>query len=347
MTMTHNHNPLSQKLHQLPKVDLHRHLEGSIRAETFIELVLPQDVLLPSYDPFELRRHVEIQADEPPGFMNFLSKFFLLHYMYTSPEVYHRVMCEVIEDAANDNVAHLELRFSLRHLTRHMNFDMRDVIRWLHEARVEAERKHHITVALIPMLNREAPRELCEQIMDAVLAQPEGVLVALDLAGDELHNPIPPFMDLFDKARDHGLKINAHAGEAKGADSVHNCVEFLEPVRIGHGVRAVEKPEVMQLLKDEGIVLEVCPTSNVQTGASHSYRDHQLKRLFESGVKVTINSDDPRISRTTVTQECVLAIAEMGLSLDDVKSMNLAAAEASYLPPEQKAALIRRIKAAY
>ncbi len=339
-----NDSSLRQSLARLPKVDLHRHLEGSIRPETFLELVLPQDVLLPTRDPQELLRHIQINDDEPPGFMNFLSKFFLLHYMYASPEVYPRIMREVIADAAKDNVAHLELRISLKHLTRHMNFDMRDVIGWLHEARVQAERDFNISVLLIPMLNREAPREICEQIMDAVLAQPDGVIAALDLAGDELHNPIPPYVDLFDRARDHGLRITVHAGEARGPDVVEDCLRVFRPSRIGHGVRSVESQRILELLKEQNVVLEVCPTSNIQTGASRSLHEHQLRQLHEAGVKVTINSDDPWISRTTLTNEHFLAIDQIGLSLDAVKQSILAAAEASYLPHERKANLIKRVR---
>lgn len=340
-----NRSPLYQHLHSLPKVDLHRHLEGSIRPETFLELVLPQDVLLPTYDPYELLRHVQVMDGEPAGFMNFLSKFFLLHYMYTSPEVYYRIMHEVVEDAAKDNVVHLELRFSLKHLTRHMNFDMRDVIGWLHEARVQAERKYNVSVLLIPMLNREASRELCEQIVDAVLAQPAGVIAALDLAGDELHNPIPPVVDLFDRARDHGLNIVVHAGEARGPEVVENCLSFFRPSRLGHGVHAVESSRTLKMLKEQNVVLEVCPTSNVQTGATPSLAEHQLKKLHEAGVQVTINSDDPRISRTTLTNEYYLAVEQIGLSLEAVEQSILTAAKASYLLPEAKAQLLQRLHA--
>jgi len=335
-------SPLFQRLHALPKVDLHRHLEGSIRPETFLELVLPQDVLLPTYDPYELLRHVQVMDGEPPSFMNFLSKFFLLHYMYTSPDVYYRIMREVIEDAAQDNVVHLELRFSLKHLTRHKNFEMRDVIRWLHEARVSAEREFNISVALIPMLNREAPREVCEQIVDAALSQPEGVIAALDLAGDELHNPVPPLVDLFDRARAHGLQVVVHAGEARGHETVEDCLNFFRPSRIGHGVRAVESERTLAMLREQALVLEVCPTSNVQTGAAPSLREHQLKQLHAAGVRVAIASDDPRISRTTLTNECCIAVEQMGFSLADVQQMQQTAAEASFVAADKKSALLKR-----
>ncbi len=338
-----NNSSLYQTLHTLPKVDLHRHLEGSIRPETFLELVLPQDVLLPTCDPFELLRHVQVMDGEPPSFMNFLSKFFLLHYMYTTPDVYYHVMCEAIEDAAQDNVVHLELRFSLKHLTRHKNFAMCDVIGWLHEARVEAEREFDISVVLIAMLNREAPRAVCEQIVDAVLVQPDGVIAALDLAGDELHNPMPPVVDLFDRARAHGLQAVVHASEARGHDTIEDCVGFFQPCRIGHGVRAVESERTLAMLREQDIVLEVCPTSNVQTGASSSLREHQLKQLHAAGVRVAIASDDPRISRITLTIEYLAAVEQMGFSLAEVQQMNLTAAGASFLPAEKKSALLKRI----
>ena len=332
-------------LYRLPKIDLHRHLEGSIRPETFLELVLPQDVLLPTYDPQELLRHVQVMPDEPPGFMNFLSKFFLLHYMYTSLDVHQRIMREVIEDAANDNVVHLELRFSLGHLTRHNGFDMCNVIQALHEARVQAERDFDISVLLIPMVNREAQRDLADKIVNAVLAQPPGVIAALDLAGDELHNPIPPFMDLFDRARDHGLYINTHAGEARSHDIIDNCLSILRPTRIGHGVRAIESAHTINTLIEQAVVLEVCPTSNLQTGASASFDTHQLKSLYAAGVKTTLNSDDPRISQTTLTQEYYIAATEMGFDLVDIEQMLHTAAEACYLPRAAKTNLIRRIEA--
>src|SRR5512143_1155531 len=185
--MTASSRDLQGTLAGMPKVDLHRHMEGSVRFETFLDLVLPQDVPLPSRDPAVLRRLVEVQPDEPPNFTNFLSKFALLHTMYATPDAYARILREAVQDAAREGIVHLELRISLRHLTRHKGFPMTDVLRWLHEARQSAEREFNVSVVLVTMLNREAPREVCEQIMGAVLAQPDGIVAGVDLAGDELN----------------------------------------------------------------------------------------------------------------------------------------------------------------
>ncbi len=344
--MTTRPTDLYQYLASLPKVDLHRHLEGSIRPETFLELVLPQpDIALPTRDAGKLLQYVEVRDGDAPDFLRFLQKFALLHYMYTSPEIIQRIVREVIEDAAVDRVVHLELRFSLSHLTKRANFEMGDVIRWIHEARVQAECDFNIRVLLVPMINREATHAMAERITNAVLAQSDGVISALDLAGDELNVPVPAFADLFERARERGLQINVHAGEVGTAAVMKTCLECFRPARIGHGVRAAEGAEVMALLKKQNVVLEVCPTSNVQTGASRSLREHQLKQLYEAGVKVTINTDDPRVSRTTLTNEYCLAVEQIGLSLETVKQLIVAAAEASYLPPAEKNKLVQYLKA--
>ncbi|MBI5877608.1 MAG: adenosine deaminase [Chloroflexi bacterium] len=345
--MTETSSDLREKMVRLPKVDLHRHFEGSIRFETFLELVLPQDLPLPTRDPALLRRLVQVLPDEPPNFTNFLAKFAWLHTMYATPDVYGRIMHEVVEDAARDGVVHLELRLSLRHLTRHKGFAMPDVLGWLHSARLDAEKRFDISVALIPMLNREAPRELCEQIMRAVIDQPDGVIAAVDLAGDELNFPVPPVADLFDAARRRGLGITIHAGEAREAAIIDRCLTTYRPTRIGHGVHATDDLRTMRRLTDEGITLEVCPLSNIQTGAVADLRTHPLKPLRDAGLAVTVNTDDPNIQGTCLSMDYAAAITSIGLTLDDLRQMNSAAAEAAFLPRDQKRKLLARVKAGW
>lgn len=326
---------LRVELHALPKVDLHRHLEGSLRLQTLSEIAQEHGIDLPSYDIEYLRPFVTVTDDEP-DFHRFLEKFRLLRHFYTTQAAIERVAYEAVADAAADNVKYLELRFNPVALARVQGFSLDQVTIWVCGAVTRARRECEIGVNLILQIGRDESVDMASQIADVALAHRDNGVVGLDLAGDEVGYPARRFAKVFQRAREQGLKVTVHAGEAGGADNVREAIELLGAQRIGHGVRAIEKPEVVRLVRDQGVTLEICPTSNLQTGIVRSFGQHPLCDLLALDLRVTVNTDDPSVSDTTLTDEYMVVVQAMGMTLEQVKRMIVLAAESSFQPAEEQ-----------
>jgi len=326
----------------LPKVDLHRHLEGSLRFETVREVARSHSLDLPQTR--QLRSMVQIQENEPLTFENFLSKFTTLRLLYRSPEIISRITQEAIADAAADNVRYLELRFTPVALSKAQGFPLARVMDWVIEGARQAEKTCAITTRLIASVNRHESLDLAAQV--AALAQEriaDGI-VGLDLAGFEPGHPPGAFASIFSTARANGLRITAHAGEWDTGDNVAYSIEQLGAERIGHGIRVLESPRAMQLVRRYQTAFEVCPTSNYQSGAVADISQHPMKEMLKRGLNVTLNTDDPGISRITLSHEYRLACETLNLSLEALKERILAAARAAFLPDEGRANLVSRLE---
>lgn len=330
-------------LQALPKVDLHRHLEGSLRLETLAGIAREHGVDLPSYNLDELRPYVQVTGDYQPGFHSFLEKFNLLRRFYQTRQAIERVAYEAVADAASDNVKYLELRFNPVALARTQGFSYGDVMDWVWEATQRAQADHDIVVRLIVSITRQEPGTAAA-VLDATLNHMDRGIVALDLSGDEVNYPLAPFIPVFRRAREGGLGLIVHAGEVGDAENVREAINLISPQRIGHGVRCIENSDVVQLVRQREVTLELCPTSNLQTGAVQMMSYHPLLDLYRLGVKVTINTDDPSVSDTTLTDEYRLAVMGTGLQISDLKVMIMTAVRAAFLPPDKKAALEDRFR---
>jgi len=336
--------PVWQTLRAWPKIDLHRHLEGSLRLATLIEVAHEFDIPLPACDPEALRRRVQMTDADPSTSAAFLSKFEALRQFYCSPAIIQRIAEEAVEDAARDNVRYLELRFTPHALARSNADDYEDVIASVGEGVRRAQARHAIRVKLILSVNRHESPAVAHRVLDAALRAADSDIIALDLAGQEVGYSARAFDAFFARASAEGLYRTIHAGEWDGAENVREAVAELEADRIGHGVRAVEDPAVLELVRARGVALEVCPTSNLQSGVVRDPAQHPLRRLVEAGLAVTINTDDPAISGTTLTDELALAHLALGLSLDQLRAATLDAARAAFLPPAERAALVAQFR---
>ena len=330
---------LRQTLAALPKIDLHRHLEGSLRLSTVVELARKSHLRVPTLATAQLRPLVQVTPQDAYTFRNFLSKFETLRTLYQSPEIIQRVAREVVLDAANDNVRYLELRFTPRALAKARDFPLADVTAWVIAATRAAAQETGIMLRLILSMNRNESVEIGAAVMRLAVEQKSNGVVGLDLAGDEVNYPAEPFVGLFREAHQSGLKITAHAGEWTSAPTVRHAIENLRAERIGHGVRVGEDPVVVALARERGVVFEVCPTSNYQSGVVSRLDRHPLPRMLADGLRVTLNTDDPGISDITLSDECRVAMPELKLSLADLKQMTLTAAAAAFLGPAERAAL--------
>lgn len=331
------------KYFSLPKVELHRHLEGSLRLTTMLDIARQHGVTVPA-SMFNLSGLVQVQDKDPMTFTNFLDKFKTLRLFYKSPDVIDRVTREAVEDAARDNVRYLELRFTPVALSRAEGFPLNDVMDWVVASAQEAAKKFKIKVGLIASVNRHESPELAEQVAWLAAEHIKDGLTGLDLAGNEAEFRSEPFYGIFKEAKQAGLHITIHAGEWGPAENVSDALQNLSAERIGHGVRVLESEKATQLARELGAVFEVCVTSNYQSGVVGSLVEHPLPRMLEAGLKATVNTDDPSVSRITLSHEYQHVCEELLVPMDVLKNSVIDAAQAAFLPDVEKQELVASLK---
>lgn len=327
----------------LPKIELHRHLEGSLRLKTMLDIARQHKITIPT-NTSRLSHLVQVQDEEPFTYQNFLSKFATLRMFYRSPEVIHRVTREAVEDAARDNVRYLELRFTPVALSRAERFPMDEVISWVCESAQSAAAEFGIIVRLIASVNRHEDPALAEQVAWLAAERVHHCIVGLDLAGNEAEFDAQAFHSIFNEARQAGLHVTVHAGEWAGAQSVREALIDLNAERIGHGVRIIEDDSVVAIALERQTAFEVCVTSNYQTGVVSSLETHPLMKMLALGLNVTLDTDDPSISQITLSNEYRQAVNCLGMTIDQLKERIIASAWASFLLETEQSQLVEKIK---
>jgi adenosine deaminase len=327
----------------MPKVELHRHLEGSLRLQTMLDIANAHGITLPA-SILRLSDLVQVQDEDPLTFQNFLAKFNTLRLFYKSPDVIHRVTREAVEDAAQDNVKYMELRFTPVALSRAERFPLHDVMDWVCTSAATAAEEFDIQVRLIASVNRHESPELAEQVAWLSASHIKRGIVGMDLAGNEAEFSAKPFAPIFAEAKQSGLHLTIHAGEWAGADNVREAIEELGAERIGHGVRIMDDKDVVALARDRGTAFEVCVTSNYQSGVVPALSDHPLSRMLQADLDVTLNTDDPSVSRINLSNEFKLVHQDLGIPLEVLKERVLAAAQAAFLPEEEREKLVNKLE---
>jgi adenosine deaminase len=327
----------------LPKVDLHRHLEGSLRLGTLYDIASEFDLDLPGGDG--LRPLVQVVPADPLTSHNFLSKFDVLRRFYRSPQVIARITEETIADAAADNVRYLEIRFTPAALSKVQGFPLGEVMDWVAASAEQAQSEFGVTTRLIASLNRHESPRIAELVASLAVERREKGIVGLDLAGDEGGYSTAPFIPIFQEARQAGLNITVHAGEWGGANNVAEAIQVLGADRIGHGVRVMEDPSAISLGRERGIPFEVCVTSNVQSGVVVALQDHPIQQMLEAGLNVTIDTDDPSISQITLSDEYRIVCEQLGFTTAVLQDRILAAARAAFLSAVECEALVSKLAA--
>jgi adenosine deaminase len=332
-----NFDEINEQLFNLPKVELHCHLELAFRASTMMEWALEDGIEIESEADFAREFLIlEPMADLP----TVLNKFLHTRDRLSSLERIERLAFEACEDMyLKSNVRLLELRYA-------PSFTL-DVfpsfgVEKLHEAIVKgcarAEMMYPMAVGLICLLQRIKPHKENMYLCDFAIAH-KGEILAVDLADNEVDYPPDQFATIFDKAKAAGLGITIHAGEPALPEAPQNILTSLDCLhadRIGHGVQAIHDEKVIRRLVEEKIPLELCPTSNWLTQAVPNLESHPLKQLMDLGVRTTINSDDPGVMGITLMDEYQTAHNLLSLSIDDLKQCNSWAAEVSFIPQEKK-----------
>ncbi|GAB4522197.1 MAG: adenosine deaminase [Anaerolineales bacterium] len=340
MTQRDHYSPSAYQ--RYPKVELHRHLEGSLRLHTLQEIAAAHGIAIEEEAPLD--NLVQIGEHEPYTVDNFLSKFSVLRLFYRSPEVITRITEEAIEDAANDNIRYLELRFTPVALSRMEDFPLADVMDWVIEATQQASQKYNLPTRLVASVNRHEDPALAAEVARLSVERMGRGIVGLDLAGNEATFSAGPFEPIFREASQAGLHITVHAGEWGPAENVRQAIEMLNAERIGHGVRVLEDENIVNLARERHTVFEVCITSNYQSGVVPALTKHPLSRMQAAGLHITINTDDPAISRIELSDEYYLAHERLGMSLEALKHTVLTAARGAFLPEEARTALVKQLQ---
>ena len=320
-------------LKALPKVELHRHLEGSIRWETFLELALETGIPL---SKVELRRRTTMKG-ERPGFLRFLSKFELYRGLYPSRDWIERVAFEAVEDAKREGVIYLELRFSPTHFGRRIQAKGEDVAEWV----AKGARRAGMAVRFIATFGRDFGVKGNQPTTRAVVGT--NVFSGLDLAGNE-NISARPFVPLFRKLN---LPVTIHAGEAGGAGNIREAIEMFGARRIGHGVRAFGNERVLSLARKQRVHFELCPTSEIQTGVARRWTSHPAWNARHLDLSFSLNTDDPSICGIGLHQEYQRAL-KAGWSKSDLAGCSVSAATAAFLPGDrERKKLIRTLESAW
>lgn len=338
VTVNKYHFPNGDLFLQMPKIELHRHLEGALRLETLLELAKDNGTSISDPEMFE--KTIKIQASDTLSFKNFLNKFHPLRKFYKTPEAIKRIVREVIEDAAADNILYFELRFSPSALSNGNQHAPRDVIYWVTESMHEASERSKIETRLIISLLRHEAFERAEEIGRAAQEFQDQGVVGIDLAGDEANFSALPFLPIFERAQNAGLKVTLHAGEWKGAENVLEAIEIFKAARIGHGVRVLEDENITKLARERGTVFEVCVTSNFHSGVVASIDQHPIGKMISEDLNVTINTDDPQISQITLTDEMKLLSSQFSLSIDQIHTLSTNAINGAFISSEERNALL-------
>jgi adenosine deaminase len=325
---------------QLPLIDLHRHLDGSVRLETVIELADAQGIELPANDVESLRPYVVIE-DRAESLMDFIGRFQYLTAILHDLDACRRVAYENVEDAHREGIDYIELRFSPWFMSETHDLDPAAVVDAVADGIRAAERDTGVRAQMIGIMSRTYDTETCHRELDALLSHRDH-LVAIDLAGDELKFPAELFREHFKRARDAGLQVTVHAGEVDGPKSVWAAIRELGATRIGHGIHSLRDPELVDYLVEHRIGLELNITSNIHIGTVDEYSEHPARRVFELGLLANLNTDDPAISGIDLRHEYDVAAKLAGLSPQMVRQSQVNALEMAFLPEQEKREMLNR-----
>ena len=330
-------------LRALPKTDLHCHLDGSLRLETILDLAERQRIRLPADTPEGLARAIHM-GETCASLEDYLAAFDVTLAVLQTEEALHRAAHELAVDCAKENVRYLEVRYSPVLHTREglkPTAIVDAVLEGLRAAKRETGIKSNVIICGMRHMDPQTSIRLAEL---AVAYKGKGV-VGFDLAGAEEGHPARHHREAVQLILDNNVNVTIHAGEAYGPDSIAQAVHKCGAHRIGHGVRLRESGDLLNYVNDHRIPLEMCPSSNVQTGSVADFASHPLKFYFDFGLRVTVNTDNRLITDTTATRELMIAHRELGFTLEDLTTVIVQGFKSAFLPFREKADLLEAVNA--
>ena len=330
----------SEKLRRLPKAELHCHLDGSLRPETLMELAREYGVALPTASADELREYMLVNDAET--LEDYLARFEVTISVLQTAEAIERVAYELGEDAAKDGVRYIEVR-NAPILNSRLELSAAEALDAQLRGLARAEEDFGIVARSIVIALRQLSPMVSLELSRLAVAYRDRGVVAFDLAGGELGFPASAHSMAFAYARENNLAVTCHAGEGDGAESVRQAVHTCCANRVGHATRLIEDPALTQYVNDRRIGLEICLTSNVHTGAAASYETHPLRKYFDRGMNVSLNTDNRLMSGTTLTDEYLYAAKYLDFTFDELCTLSLNGFESSFLPWEQRMQMLAEV----
>lgn len=326
-----------ERIRALPKAELHRHIEGCVRAGTVLDLARKHDLKLPTFDPAGLDRVYRLRA---PGasLTEVLGMFGLAQASFASYEAVERIASETLEDAyKKEKIRLLELRYSPDFMFKKAGLDWQKAHDIINAAVVKFEKSSNMVCGLILIASRSYGLESAEKTMEFAVKNKKTV-IGFDLADDEAAYPSSLYKEAAKKLHAACLPLTVHSGEEGHYSQVADTIKALSPRRIGHGVKAADDASgrTVELIKTAGITVETNPWSNYLTRAVPSIEAHPLKKFIRAGVKCAIGADDPEILDTHLNKEYLLAVEKMGLTFEDLAYTLSCAVAGSFLPPDKK-----------
>ncbi|MFY9561200.1 MAG: adenosine deaminase [Terriglobales bacterium] len=330
-------SPPKAFLVSLPKAELHLHLEGSIEPATLVELRQRHGIEGASLAEVE---HLYNFTDFP----GFLMAFKDVTGHLRTPEDYELITYRLMERLKSENVLHAEVFVSVGVcLWRKPDFPA--IFEGLERGRQRGEKAFGLSLLWIFDAVRQFGADKAEKVVDFAIEFRDRNVVGFGIGGDELQGPAELFKDVYTRAADHGLHLTAHAGENAGPDSIWGALN-LKAERIGHGLTAGQDPELIEELAERQIPIEICVTSNVRTGCCADVSQHPVRRFFDQGLMLTLNTDDPAMFRTSLVEEYRLVQDTFGFSDEHLRELARNSFEASFLPPGKKVQFLNLFDAA-
>lgn len=318
-----------------PMIDLHRHLEGALRPSHLAEAALRSGATLTTPREVLDRVVADESVDSLRSYLTFIDR--AATYLTTLDD-WQMAGQHAVEDAYNDGLNYVEFRYSPWFITSQTGLNAGAVTEAINDGITRASHAYQLPVGQIAIVVRDLGADSAQEQMDTILSHAD-VWCGVDMAGNEDGIALGEFAPAFARARDAGMHVTIHAGEAGGPDNVRLAVTELGAERIGHGVRAAEDASLMELLAQRGVTLETALTSNVQTSASPSLAEHQIHTLLAAGVRVTLNTDNPTTSHTTLSCEYTRGASEAALSHQTLNLLACNAAQASFTEAGRKLAV--------
>ena len=327
---------------KLPKIELHCHLDGSVRTETIIELAKIECIDLPTSD-IEAIKNILIAPMECTSLNEYLERFQVPVAIMQSKESLKRVAYELMEDSAKENIKYIEIRFApLLHTNKGLTSE--DIIQSVLEGIKEGEKNYDIKGNLILSFLRHMPAETIYEVIEIGKKYLGQGVVAIDLCASEEKGFCEKFIKPFLLGKNYGYRVTIHAGETGIGENVFDAIQILRAERIGHGIHIKNCKEAYELVKEKNIFLEMCPTSNVQTKAVNSFDAHPILDFHRDGIKVTINTDNRTVSNTTLTNECHVIKENFEIDLDTYKNIYFNSVDAAFTDCQTKEKLKNLLK---
>ena len=324
-------------LDRLPKAELHVHLDGSLRPATMLELARDRSLELPARSADALAHAMLVRR--AATLEEYLEPFSITVGLIQDAEALERIAYETVVDHAADHVRYLEVRFCPA-LATEGGLTSADVLDAVLAGLDRGGEEYGIETGLIVCALRNLPASHSLEMAELAIAHREKGIYGFDLAGAEAGHPAHRHAEALEAVKRAELPVTLHAGEAYGPESIREALEIGGARRIGHGTRLIEDPALCEVVRDQGIPLEVCLTSNIQTGVAASYHAHPLKRYFDLGIRVCLCTDNRLMSGVTLTREYRYARDELAFSMDELEQVARTGFESAFAPEEVRAALL-------